>query len=108
VNQGRNASSYPPGGGPSITAPGLWDAVTGRVLTDEHRAQIAVVASVVRFQSREKIYEEGDRADAVFNIITGVVKTYRSLPGARRHIVGFLFADDLNRAGPGRPLREFG
>jgi CRP/FNR family transcriptional regulator len=65
------------------------------VLTDETRAQLAAISSLVRFRKGERIYAEGDRADAVFNIITGVVKSYRSLPNARRHILGFLFRDDL-------------
>jgi CRP-like cAMP-binding protein len=65
------------------------------VLTDEQRAQIAGISSLVRFQKGEEIYRQGDCADAVFNIVTGVVKSYRSLPNARRHIIGFLFPDDL-------------
>jgi CRP-like cAMP-binding protein len=98
VRRARDANSYPPRGGPSITAPALWGPITAEpehVLTDEQRAQIATIASVVRFKKGEGIYAEGDRAEAVFNIITGVVKSYRSLAGGRRHIVGFLFADDL-------------
>ena len=93
-----NESSYPPKGGPSIVARALWDSAGGKlrqVLTDEQRAQIAAISSVVRFRPGEEIYREGDRADVVFNIITGVVKSYRSVPDARRHIVGFLFPDDL-------------
>jgi CRP/FNR family transcriptional regulator len=65
------------------------------VVTDEQRTQIAAISSVVRFRPREEIYREGDCADVVFNIIAGVVKSYRSLPNARRHTVGFLFPDDL-------------
>jgi CRP/FNR family transcriptional regulator len=65
------------------------------VLTDEQRAHIAAISSVVRFRQGEEIYREGDCADVVFNIIMGVVKSYRFLPNARRHIVGFLFPDDL-------------
>jgi CRP/FNR family transcriptional regulator len=93
-----NVNSYPPRGGPSIVARALWDSANSnpkQVLTDEQRAQIAVISSLVRFQQGEEIYREGDRADAVFNIIAGVVKSYRSLPDARRHIIGFLFPDDL-------------
>jgi CRP-like cAMP-binding protein len=33
--------------------------------------------------------------DAVFNIIAGMAKSCRSLPGEGRHIVSFLFPDDL-------------
>jgi CRP-like cAMP-binding protein len=92
------ANFYPPKGGPSIVAPALWGSASGNprhLLSDEQRAQIALISSLARFRRREKIYREGDRADAVFNIITGVVKSYKSLPGARQLIVSFLFADDL-------------
>jgi CRP/FNR family transcriptional regulator len=65
------------------------------MLTDEYRAQMADISSLVRFQRGEEIYREGTSADAVFNIITGVVKSCRALPGARRHILGFLFPGDL-------------
>jgi CRP-like cAMP-binding protein len=89
---------YPPKGGPSFIAPALWGSAGGNslhALTDEQRAEIAAIASLVRFQQGEKIYREGDRADAVFNITVGVAKSYKSLPGLRQHIVGFLFRDDL-------------
>jgi CRP-like cAMP-binding protein len=93
-----NVNFYSPKGGPSFVAPPLWGAASGNsrhVLTDETRAQLAAISSLVRFRKGEEIYAEGDRADAVFNIITGVVRSYRSLPNARRHILGFLFRDDL-------------
>ena len=71
MNKGK-PNSYPPKGGPSIAAPALWggptNGKTGQLLTDEKRAQIAVISSVVRFRRGEKIYGEGDRADAIFNI----------------------------------------
>lgn len=93
-----NVKFYSPKGGPSVVAPPLWGSASGNsrhVLTDETRAQLAAISSLVRFRKGERIYAQGDRADAVFNIITGVVKSYRSLPNARRHILSFLFRDDL-------------
>jgi CRP-like cAMP-binding protein len=93
-----NANSYPPKDGPSIVARAMWGSANSnlrRVLTKEQRAQIAGISSLVRFRQGEEIYREGDCADAVFNIINGAVTSYRSLPDARRHIVGFLFPDDL-------------
>jgi CRP-like cAMP-binding protein len=87
----------PPAGGPTIIVPALWTSGgnSGRPLTTEEQALLAVISTVVRFRKGETIYEAGDRANAVFNIITGVVKSYRTLPDGRQHIVGFLFADDL-------------
>jgi CRP-like cAMP-binding protein len=87
----------PPAGGPTIMVPALWTSGgnSGRPLTPAEQALLAVISTVVRFRRGERIYAEGVSASAVFNIIAGVVKSYRVLPGGRRHIVGFHFADDV-------------
>jgi CRP/FNR family transcriptional regulator len=66
-----------------------------QLLTDDERARLAVMASIVRFKKGEIIYREGDRADAVFNIIRGVVTAYKEAPDGTEHIVAFLLPDDL-------------
>jgi CRP/FNR family transcriptional regulator len=91
----NNNSHGPPGGGPSILVPALWTSGAGHPLDAEERALLAVIATVVRFRKGETIYEAGDHAGAVFNIINGVVKSYKDLPDKKQHVVGFLFADDL-------------
>jgi CRP-like cAMP-binding protein len=90
-------TAVPPRGGPSMMVPALWASGenSGRPLTPEEQALLAVIATVVRFKKGGRIYTEGDRADAAFNIITGVVKSFRILSDGRQHIVGFCFADDL-------------
>ncbi len=91
-----NDGDYPHG--PSIAAVTLWGSSKGKkaeLLTSEERAQLSVIASVVRFKKGMQIYRQGDPADAVFNLTSGVVKSYRALPGEREHINAFLFADDL-------------
>ena len=84
--------------GPSVTAIGLWGS-SGRerlhLLTDEERTRLADISSVVRFDKGVEIYREGDCADAIFNIIGGVVKTYKNLDDQTQHIVAFLFPEDL-------------
>ena len=65
------------------------------LLTDEQRLHLAVISSVVRFKKGTQIYRERDRADAVFTIVNGVVKAYKTLPDETQHIVAFLFSDDL-------------
>jgi len=83
--------------GPSVTAIGLWGS-SGRErlhLLDEARTRLAVISSVVRFDKGTRIYREGDCADAIFNIIGGVVKTYKKLDDQSKHIVAFLFPEDL-------------
>ncbi len=98
MNQGpSNNSDGSRRGGPTIIAPTLWFSGDrpGYPLAAEERALLAVIATVARFRKRERIYGEGDSANAVFNIITGVVKSYKPLPDERQHITSFLFPDDV-------------
>ena len=84
--------------GPAIRGADPWAASAGKMrqlLSEEERARLAVLASIVRFNKGEEIYREGQRADAVFNIITGVVKAYKTAPDGGEHITAFLFPDDL-------------
>jgi len=86
------------GHGPVIRALDPWTASAGRMrqlLTNDERARLAVMSSIVRFKKDEIIYQEGDRADAVFNLNTGVVTAYRKAPDGNEHVVAFLFAGDL-------------
>jgi CRP/FNR family transcriptional regulator len=72
----------------------LWDSSGGKriqLFTEQERAQLAAISAVVRFRRGEKIYEQGDRADFVFNIISGVVKSYKFLPDAGEFIIVFYF-----------------
>lgn len=86
------------GRGPAIRAIDPWARSAGQtrqLLTDDERARLAVMASIVRFKKAGVIYHEGDRADAVFNIISGVVSAYKEAPNGSQHIVAFLLPDDL-------------
>jgi CRP-like cAMP-binding protein len=67
----------------------------GQPLSAEERARLAVFSSIVRLNKGEKIYREGQHTDAVFNIITGVVKAYKTAPDGSEHVAAFLFPDDM-------------
>lgn len=92
-----NRRRMTPNGGPSVLAPLLWSAgdVPGQPLTSEDRDQLATIATIARFRKGEVIYQEGGRADNVFNVVTGLVKSYRELPDKSQHVVGFLFPWDI-------------
>ena len=84
--------------GPAIRAVEPWGSSAGRMhqlLTDDERARLAVVASIVRFKKGAVIYREGERVDAIFNIIGGVFTPYRTAPDGSEYIGAFLFAEDL-------------
>jgi CRP/FNR family transcriptional regulator len=66
-----------------------------QLLSAEERARLAALSSTVRLNKGEEIYSEGQHADAVFNIITGVVKAYKTAPDGSEHVTAFLFPDDL-------------
>jgi len=86
------------GDGPAICALNPWTPSAGRMsqlLTDDERARLAVMSSIARFKKGEIIYREGDSADAVFNLNSGVVTAYKKAPNGREHVVVFLLADDL-------------
>lgn len=83
-------------GGPLIVAVDPWAAGKERshqLLTDDERARLAVMATIVRFKKGEEIYRKGESAKAIFNIISGVVKAYSG--DAPKHIIAFLFPGDL-------------
>jgi CRP-like cAMP-binding protein len=86
-------------GGPAIRAADPWlpgNAAAGtlhQLLSDDERAQLATIASIVRFKKGEEIYSEGEPANAIFNIVSGVVKSYA--PRDREHIGAFLYPQDL-------------
>ena len=87
--------------GPAIRAPDPWTSgkpsqgKMHQLLSDEERARLAVIASIVRFKKGAEIYHEGEPAHAVFNIISGVVKAYTHGPGRNELIASFLFHEDL-------------
>jgi CRP/FNR family transcriptional regulator len=87
--------------GPAIRAFDPWkegNPSPGRMhqlLNDEERSRLAVIASIVRFRKGEEIYREGDPADAVFNIISGVAKACQREANGAAHAMAFLFPDDL-------------
>jgi CRP-like cAMP-binding protein len=86
--------------GPTIRAVDPWisgNQATSKLrqlLGDDERRRLAAIASVVRFKKSAKIYHQGNRADAVFNIVSGVVKAHNTHPGGEQ-IAAFLFPDDL-------------
>lgn len=56
---------------------------------------LADIAVDVTFADRAAIFQQGETAAVVYNIIEGTVRLYRLLPDGRRQILGFLLPGDL-------------
>jgi len=80
-----------------VAVPFLKTADSGPVelLSAAQREQLVQCAVVREFPARTVVYRAGARADSVFIIGCGVVKSYRDLASGRRRIAVFLFARDL-------------
>ncbi len=84
--------------GPSISAIPYQEASDGkitRLLSERERDLIAPISVTVRFGRGDTIYRAGDPATFVYNISSGVARTYRTLPDGTRAVIGFFFPDDL-------------
>lgn len=84
--------------GPSISAIPFQEASDGKItqlLSERERGLIAQIAVTVRFGRGETIYRAGDPGSFVYNISSGVARTYRTLPDGTRAVIGFFFPDDL-------------
>ncbi|WP_236024993.1 Crp/Fnr family transcriptional regulator [Arenibaculum pallidiluteum] len=53
------------------------------------------IAHSIRVEQHATIFEEGQPADALFNVTGGTVKLYKLLPDGRRQITGFLVTGDF-------------
>jgi CRP/FNR family transcriptional regulator len=88
-------------GGPKLRAidpwlPGIsWKRSARQLLSAGERVRLASIASPVRYRRREHIYASGDPANTVFNIISGVAKTYRAAPDGSQYVSSFVYPEDL-------------
>ena len=57
--------------------------------------RLAAVVHQARFAPRQTLFQEGDPAHEIFNLLDGTVKLYKSLPDGRTQITGFLSAGDF-------------
>ncbi len=65
------------------------------LLTEDQRHALAQIGVKVRLPPRLLVYQEDARADWIFSVIDGAVKSYRDLPSGKRSVNAFLFHHDL-------------
>jgi CRP/FNR family transcriptional regulator len=87
-------------GGPRLRAQDPWlpgnpSRESHQLLSDDERARLATVASIVRFKKGAQIYSDGEPAKALFNIIGGVIKIYRPTTEGGEYVCAFLYPEDL-------------
>lgn len=64
-------------------------------LDAEDLACLEQIARSACFPARATLFSQGDPADAVFTITSGVARLYKLLPDGRRQIVGFALPGDF-------------
>jgi CRP/FNR family transcriptional regulator len=67
----------------------------GRGLERQTTTSLMAITSQQKKASGEILFAEGDEADCVYEIMTGMVRLYKLLPDGRRQITGFLRAGSL-------------
>jgi CRP/FNR family transcriptional regulator len=65
------------------------------LLTEDQRKVLAQIGKRLQLPARTTIYCEGNRADSVFVVVDGVLKSYRELPSGKRAMSAFLFRHDI-------------
>jgi CRP/FNR family transcriptional regulator len=61
-------------------------------LAQRARTHIAAIGSVQRVDQGTTLFSEGDRAEYVYEVVSGMLRLYKALPDGRRQITGFLSA----------------
>jgi CRP-like cAMP-binding protein len=88
-------------GCPIICAKAIWTAdrsskaAAPQLLSNQQRADLSTIGSIVRFKKGQQIYRAGDPIDAIYNVISGVVKSVSAALDGSERINAFLFAQDL-------------
>ncbi|MFD1332080.1 Crp/Fnr family transcriptional regulator [Methylopila musalis] len=66
-----------------------------QALADADMDEFGAIGDQQRFAPKEALFRQGDDADAVFTITSGMVRLYRLLSDGRRQILGFLLPGDF-------------
>jgi CRP/FNR family transcriptional regulator len=66
-----------------------------RGLAQNATKRIVAVSSVQRAKAGETLFTEGDQADGIYEVVSGMLRLYKLLPDGRRQITGFLSAGQI-------------
>jgi CRP/FNR family transcriptional regulator len=65
------------------------------VLEPQDISRLAAIVRQTQIAPRQMLFQEGDPAHEVFNVLEGAIKISKSLPDGRTQITGFLFPGDF-------------
>jgi len=66
-----------------------------RGLTQNTTSRIVSVSTLQRAKAGETLFTEGDEADGIYEVVSGMLRLYKLLPDGRRQITGFLSAGQI-------------
>ncbi len=66
-----------------------------RGLARQAATRIVAVSTLQRAKPGETLFSEGDNADGIYEVVTGMLRLYKLLPDGRRQITGFLSAGQI-------------
>jgi len=61
----------------------------------EAASHVAAISSLRSLAPGEELFIEGDRAESIYEVLSGTLRIYKLLPDGRRQIIGFLSAGHL-------------
>jgi CRP/FNR family transcriptional regulator, anaerobic regulatory protein len=64
-------------------------------LTRRDMERLALISTRMRVGAHRQLFRRGGRADYIYNLTEGVIKSFRETPQGRKRVVGFLFPGDL-------------
>ena len=64
-------------------------------LSTQSAGRIAAISTLRKLAPREVLFMEGDEADHIYEIVSGMLRLYKLLPDGRRQIMGFPTAGHL-------------
>jgi CRP/FNR family transcriptional regulator, anaerobic regulatory protein len=66
-----------------------------RGLARQAASRIVAVSTLQKAKGGETLFSEGDTADGIYEVVTGMLRLYKLLPDGRRQITGFLTAGQI-------------
>lgn len=71
-----------------------------RGLAQPSANRVVAVSTLQRAAAGETVFSEGDDADGIYEVVTGMLRLYKLLPDGRRQITGFLSAGQIMGLAP--------